>query len=227
MIMYIFRKIIFNQFSISIVKFFKNIYLEIKYRNKNIRIASTSYIKDTIFWKNNSFWNNCNIIWSKIGDYTYMSSDCNVFYTEFWRFCSIWPNLKCWLWKHPTNFVSTHPIFFSTLNQVLFSFVKNNSFEEWEKITIWNDVRIWANVIIRDWVKIWDWAIIGAWSVVVKDIEPYVIVWWIPAKLIKLRFTEEQIHFLLQKKRREKDINWIRKNYKEFYNIDTFIHLFK
>ena len=46
------------------------------------------------------------------------------------------------------------------------------------------------------WVSIWQWAIIAAWSVVTKDVPPYAIYWWSPAKLIKYRFSEEKISVL-------------------------------
>lgn len=55
---------------------------------------------------------------------------------------------------------------------------------------------IW-DIIIEDWARIcnnstiigpcvmWENAVVAAWSVVTKDVPPYTIVWWNPAKIIK------------------------------------------
>ena len=48
------------------------------------------------------------------------------------------------------------------------------------------------------WVNVWQWAIIWAWAVVTKDVPPYAIVWWNPAKVIKYRFDDKKIKELLK-----------------------------
>lgn len=65
-------------------------------------------------------------------------------------------------------------------------------------IIIGNDVWIGANSTIMSGVKIGDGAIVGATSTVTKDIPPYAIVAGNPAKIIKYRFNDEQINFLLE-----------------------------
>ena len=65
-------------------------------------------------------------------------------------------------------------------------------------INIENDVWIGAYSTIMSGVKIGNGAVIGASSVVTKDIPPYAIVAGNPAKIIKYRFTEEQIVSLLK-----------------------------
>ena len=81
---------------------------------------------------------------------------------------------------------------------------------------IWHDVRIWRNAIIVKWIKIWTWAVIWAGSVVTKDIPPYAIVWWNPAKIIKYRFDNNTIKVLLDSERRNRDLKKIKDN----YNLD-------
>ena len=65
-------------------------------------------------------------------------------------------------------------------------------------IYVENDVWIGANSTIMSGVKIGNGAVIGANSMVTKDVPPYAIVAGNPAKLIKYRFTEEQIVSLLK-----------------------------
>ena len=63
---------------------------------------------------------------------------------------------------------------------------------------IGNDVWIGNSVTIMPGVKIGDGAVIGTGSIVTKDVEPYAIVAGNPAKLIRRRFDDETIEFLLE-----------------------------
>lgn len=63
-------------------------------------------------------------------------------------------------------------------------------------ITIGNDVWIGGRAIISRGVTIGDGAIIASGSIVTKDVEPYSIVGGVPAKVIRYRFTDQQIEKL-------------------------------
>jgi acetyltransferase-like isoleucine patch superfamily enzyme len=65
-------------------------------------------------------------------------------------------------------------------------------------ITVENDVWIGAKSTIMSGVTIHNGAIIGAGSTVTKDVPPYAIVAGNPGKIVKYRFTEEQIKDLLE-----------------------------
>lgn len=64
-------------------------------------------------------------------------------------------------------------------------------------IKIGDDAWLGANVVVLSGVIIGQGAIIGAGSIVTKDVSPYSIVAGNPAKLIKMRFSEEKIKKLL------------------------------
>mmetsp|Transcript_5821 Transcript_5821/g.22097 ORF Transcript_5821/g.22097 Transcript_5821/m.22097 type:complete len:221 (-) Transcript_5821:36-698(-) len=61
-----------------------------------------------------------------------------------------------------------------------------------------NDVWIGNSVTIMPGVTIGDGAIIGTNSLVTKDVQPYTIVGGNPAKIIRKRFDEESIEFLVK-----------------------------
>ncbi len=66
------------------------------------------------------------------------------------------------------------------------------------KTTIGNDVWIGYGATILSGVTIHDGAVVGACSLVTKDVLPYAIVGGNPAKLLRYRFTDEQIQELLK-----------------------------
>lgn len=139
-----------------------------------------------------------NVFNSKIGRYTYISINSRISNTTIGNFCSVGPNFLCGWGIHPTDFISTHPMFYSTLKQNGMSLSSEDKITERMPITIGNDVFIGANVTILDGVTIGDGAIIGAGAVVSKDIPPYAVAVGCPIQIMRYRFTEEQREELLK-----------------------------
>lgn len=133
-----------------------------------------------------------------LDDYSYIARNCNATNVKIGKFCSIGPNFCCGLGLHPTNGISTAPMFYSKAKQNGVSLVKEVVYEEQKQTTIGNDVFIGANVTIIDGVSIGDGAVIGAGAVVVKDIPPYAVAGGVPAKVIKYRFDQDIIEKLLK-----------------------------
>ncbi len=140
--------------------------------------------------------------WS-VGDYSY-----GVPLLRWWgepvalrigKFCSFADNVTLQLGgNHRTDWITTYP--FSHL-------------EGWPKahgivghpdsrgdIQIGNDVWIASKAMIFSGVTIGDGAVIAAHALVVKDVEPYTVVGGNPAKVIRKRFSDEQIAMLLEMK---------------------------
>ncbi|MCZ7399979.1 MAG: DapH/DapD/GlmU-related protein [Candidatus Methanoperedens sp.] len=196
--------------------------LKLRYPN-SIILPNVSITPDCILGNHTVIHSNVSLSNVIIGDYSYILSSINN--TTIGKFCSIASGCAIGIGKHPSkDFVSTFPAFFSKNNSgCLISFATEDSFNEFERIEIGNDVWIGMNSIILDGVRIGDGAIIGAGSVVTKDVDDYAIVGGVPAKLIRYRFTKEQIEFLKKFKWWDKDIEWIKKNWKSFQNIDDFL----
>jgi serine acetyltransferase len=93
-------------------------------------------------------------------------------------------------------------------------------------IVIENDVWIGAKSTIMSGVKISNGAVVGAGSLVSKDVPPYAIVVGNPAKIIKYRFSEEQIQKLLTISWWKWDEQKIKDNAMLMWsnNIDQFIN---
>lgn len=131
-----------------------------------------------------------------LGDYSYISAGGVISETEIGKFCSIGPNLMCGWGIHPSQGVSTAPMFYSTRKQNGYSLVEKNLVEERKQVRIGHDVFIGMNVSILDGVSIGNGAIIGAGAVVSKDIPAYGIAVGNPIKVVKFRFSEEEISAL-------------------------------
>ena len=158
-----------------------------------------------------------------IGKYTYISYGAQISNTTIGRFCSIGPNLFCGWGVHPTNGISTAPMFYSTRKQNGVTLTNENKIQERKSITIGNDVFIGANVTILDGVTIGDGAIIGAGAVVSQDIPPYAIAVGSPIRILRYRFTEEQIAALQRIEWWNFDDEQLQDVEQMFFDVDTFI----
>lgn len=138
----------------------------------------------------------CRVINSEIGKYSYLGAHCVLRNASVGNFCSIAENVKIGFGNHPLNVTSTSPVFYAK-HSVLGRGFFVTSFQEYERTFIGSDVLIGANTFIKDGITIGHGAVIGANSVVTKDIEPFSIVGGVPAKLIRMRFSEKERERLL------------------------------
>ena len=112
------------------------------------------------------------------------------------KFCSIASNCHIYLGgNHRTDWITTYP--FGHIHKDVFTFDGVGHPKTNGDVIIGNDVWIADNVTIMSGIVIGDGAVIANNSHIVKNVEPYSIVGGNPAKLIKYRFTKEQINQLL------------------------------
>lgn len=209
------------------LKWIKMVYCLTK-KYKTIQIGYNSFINCTTLGGNNSFGINTQVNNCEIGSYTYLANNCIFNNTIIGRFCSVGSNVISGHGRHPSSvFVSTSPTFFSTLKQNGVTFVDKNYFDELLPVIIGNDVWIGANVFIRDGIKIGNGAIVGAGAVVTKDVPPFAIVGGVPAKIIKYRFTPEEISLLEEDAWWYKNSSFLKKNAKKFQCITDYIEYIK
>jgi acetyltransferase-like isoleucine patch superfamily enzyme len=143
-------------------------------------------------------YSNCSLSNVRFGSYSYVSEHAEIGNLTVGRFCSIGPHFVCGYGEHPTNLISTSPVFYSTRGQCGISFTDKNSFDEQRHTNVGHDVWIGARVFIRDGMKIGNGALIAAGAVITADVPDYAVVGGVPGKIIRYRFSEEVVRQLLE-----------------------------
>ena len=225
------------RFIINFVKRIYNLFIKVfkvlKYKANRIRLSIyTTFNKFSILESNIKIGKFSDISNSVVGSGTYIRDFCIFPGTKIGRFCSIGSYSRVVIGNHPTSqFVSTHPAFYSPSRQAGFTFVKKKIFDDLKFsdnnkkffVTIGNDVWIGENVLIMQGVIIGDGAIIGSGSIVTKNIDSYSICAGVPAKKIRMRFSDEQIKQLLKIKWWNWNFEEIAKNAGIFSDINIFL----
>lgn len=213
-----------------IIRYIKSFIL----KRKGISISPYSHFNNkTICEGCNVIHAGANISSSYIGYGTYIGPNSLLSNARIGRYCSIAGNVKIISATHPTkDFVSTSPMFFSTLKQSGKTYVNSNCFNEFlsiegRTIIVGNDVWIGEGVTIKGGVTIGDGAVLAMNACVTRDVPPYAIVGGVPAKIIRYRFDNNIIQGLLSIRWWDKPEDWIIKHAPEFCDITKFINNFR
>ena len=113
------------------------------------------------------------------------------------KFCSIADEVKIFIGaEHRVDWVTTYP--FSVFERK-FAHIAGHPHTKGD-VVLGNDVWVGWGATILSGVTIGDGAVIGAESLVTRDVPPYAIVGGNPARVLRLRFSEEQVRALLELK---------------------------
>lgn len=180
------------------------------HNNKTYPDPKTKYpiagINRTVYLKN--IITNPQII---VGDYTYYDDPVDVYNFEknvlylfdfiqdkliIGKFCQIATDVRFIMngSNHALNGISTYPfkVFGEAWKEAPLEMINKGD------TIIGNDVWFGNSATIMPGVKIGDGAIIGTGSLITKDVEPYTIVGGNPGKVIRKRFDDDVIDFLLR-----------------------------
>ena len=196
-----------------VLRWKRYIMLKLKYRGK-VRFNTTTKIDVTSTFEGANVIGDNTKFCGSIGYGSYICNDCCII-GNIGRFTSIAADVKNAQGVHPitTPYATTSPMFFSQKKQSGITFAKEQLFDEMRPpIQIGNDCWIGQRVFFAGGLTIGDGAVVLAGSVVTKDVPPYAVVGGVPARILKYRYDEETIDFLLEKKWWNMPIEWLTEN---------------
>lgn len=182
---------------------------------------------------------------TKIGKYSYgpICIEHHPWIKSIGSFCSFADGVD-FVTNHEMRYITTHPIIYNGKNIEGFEFpfehhIAQNYYmpgieprpekiKKQKRATIGNDVWLGRNVIVTNSANIGNGVIAAAGAIITKDVPDYAIVAGVPARIIKYRYTPEQIEAL-------NEIAWwnwsddeIRERFDDFYlPIEKFIKKYK
>lgn len=131
---------------------------------------------------------------SHIGKYSRIGINCQLRYADIGNFTAIGKDSVLGLGQHPTDYLTSHSIFYKKGNWGWHDdWIAPVEFEDNKRIHIGNDVWIGRHCMIMDGVTIGDGVTVAAGAIVTKDIPPFAVVGGVPAKVIKYKFPQEII----------------------------------
>ena len=170
-------------------------------------------VEGSVFEGNNSLGNH-SFFDGKMGYGTYLCEDCRM-EAVIGRFVSIGYGVRTARGTHPLGapFATTSPVFYSLRKQAMGTFARVQTFEELlPPVTIGHDCWIGDRVEIVGGKAIGDGAVVLSGAVVTHDVPPFAIVGGVPARIIRYRFDNETIEWLLRVRWWDKPIAWLREN---------------
>lgn len=176
---------------------------------------------------------------TKVGKYSYGPLINHWLVESVGAFCSFASGVQV-VQNHPIQFITTHPIMYAgnqankeyekTYDEMkdqawyMEGIVPRGKIQKFRKINIGNDVWLGRNVLITNGSNIGNGVIAGAGAVITKDVPDYAVVVGVPARIIRYRYTPEQIAALNRIQWWDWSDDEIRERYDDFYlPIEEFI----
>ncbi len=218
--MFLFFRELLHNIYISICDLY--ILTKLQKNNPTCKFYGGSKITNSLFGYYNIVFNDVLIDSCIVGDHTYIQKKTTIFNATIGKYCSIASGVSIGPGIHKIDGISTHPIFYLFNTPLIKKYSNKDLFVSSEKTIIGHDVWIGERAILIDGVVVGTGAIIAAGSVVTKNVAPYSVVGGVPAKVLKYRFNEKEIDFLLKSEWWNNSEEWFEKNYHLFTSTTQF-----
>ncbi|MBF0378643.1 MAG: CatB-related O-acetyltransferase [Desulfamplus sp.] len=136
----------------------------------------------------------CDLNNVEMGAYSYIAANSQLENVKMGRYCSIADEVKIGLGSHPAGWLSSNPFPYVVLVPGDFAWKTPFTYDWQPKPTsLGHDVWIGTRAIIPGGISIGTGSIVAAGAVVTKDVPPYTFVGGNPAKIIKMRFEDNNL----------------------------------
>ena len=157
-------------------------------------IHRTASVRDTRFGVYCEVGARTKVAESSFGDFSYVVNDSDIIYTDIGKFCSIAAHTRINPGNHPVERVAMNHFTYRSSAYGLGD--DDPAFFDWRResrCTIGHDVWIGHGAIILAGRTVGTGAVVGAGAIVTKDVPPFAIVVGNPARLVRYRFTPDQV----------------------------------
>ncbi len=176
-------------------KIYRNVDIRNSVIGDNSLVADDVVLRDSVLDKYVEIQRRGYINSSNVGFGTYTGLNTVVHFADIGKYCGIsWGCSIVGLAWHDYQNLSSYP---KSRWKRIFD-VEIGTETDKSHIKLGNDVWMGCNSVVLNGLEIGDGAVIGAGSVVTKDVPPYAVVAGNPAKIIKMRFSDEIIETLLK-----------------------------
>ena len=215
----------------KVVNALKVLMIRLKYWKKNVKMPLNVQIGLHSSFEGNNRIRAHSAFSGEMGRCTYLANDV-MLSGKIGRYTSIGPEVRMTYDTHPYQFVSTSPVFHdASKRQVGISYCDKSVFDtsiyadrkNCHRIVIGNDVWIGYRATLMSGITVGDGAVIAAGALVNKDVPPYAVVGGVPAKIIRYRFDQEKIEFLLKRKWWDDDEAFLREQAHLFTDLQNYM----
>jgi phosphonate metabolism protein (transferase hexapeptide repeat family) len=136
---------------------------------------------------------------STLGDYSYVTNDSSIIYSQIGKFCSIAAHTRLNPGNHPMWRAALHHFSYRSVSYQLAE-DDDAEFFAWRRrhqVTLGHDVWVGHGAVLLPGVEVGTGAVVGAGAVVHRDVPPFAIVSGSPAKLLRWRFEHDVSERLL------------------------------
>lgn len=179
-----------------------------------VRFTNKVYISDSSAFEGANSLGDGTSFSGSMGYGTYTGMNCRL-EAKIGRFNSISDEVVNTLGIHPylEPMATTSPMFYSIRKQSMITFCNQDRFSEiLPPLEIGNDCWIGPKVFFAGGLHVGDGAVVLAGAIVVEDVPPYAVVGGVPAKIIKYRYDEQTIAWLLKVRWWNKPLDWLQAN---------------